>query len=130
MARKKINLAEATEEWAKATLGQYYERAASRFRTDTHRKSFIQRQFLEEELGLNDIDLLWVEPQYGTIKMHTGGSLDADALRILINSEIHCEDKVFVFDRMYPDGHMGGDTCYGEYIERPEHRIKITFREK
>lgn len=128
MTHKKIDLSEATEEWAKATLGRYYESAASRYPTDEQRTIFTQRAFLSEKLGLYDIDLLWVEPLHGKITMQTGSSFDAKALNRLMNSEIHHDDKVFAFESMSPNGHMTGDTYCGEYSEYPAHRIEIIFR--
>jgi hypothetical protein len=136
MTRKKIDLALATPEWLKEKLGHrhdWYLGGVLAREDGPDKEEALHKERLKWFLGdaLNiTVDQIGNATARWGVDFTTSSSFAAKDLNRLMNSEIHLEGKVFVFDSLDAAGHMEGDTYMGEYNEYPVHRIEVRYRSK
>ena len=140
MTRKKIDLGLATDEWLIEHFGDrlpfsfreiagWKEDGEHQFRHKRDRLTAErQRHYLSAALELS-VDHVSASTNLG-ISFQTGDTLDAKDLNRLMNSEIHLDGKVMVFESIDAAGHMEGDSYMGEWNEYAVHRIEVRYRAK
>ncbi len=132
MTRKRIDLNLATMEWLAGTTyrDRAFERDIERYHPDRQpeeRTKRLRSMYLSAALDHMTVSRVSVERFHPKITFTTG-SLNAKDLNRLMNSEIHLDGSVYVFEDLSPTGHEEGDIYMGEHTSYAVHEIKVDFR--
>lgn len=136
MTRRKIDLSLATIEWAQDQKPKDYRHILSMIshwepspRKDERIADEVIVLFLRDALDVR-VKNASIEPRHDTIRIEMRGSLDAKELHRLMNSEIHVDGKIMVFDDLDSDTKTESDCYMGEWNETHYAVIKAIYRTK